>query len=423
MKGIVTAPPDQFPCCVLGQSHIEEVRYQQFVPYFETCIRDHTDPQMSAYFELLRRHTHKVMVTLIENNFFANNNLLHDDLLQHIIMQSKTDPQLSDLDSLMGGIDLDEEKNSLLRMLRQVLSKKNDPSFVKWCQKVLQPVNQHLISDRLLQNVLHERILGPCVQLVLDNTRATSTFHVIGLLGCDTELPLVTPFVKALSSKCNIQFTAIVQNKSSNQPASQYEVIYCNSLMNIGTFVEKADLVLSLNFLNKQSNIENTISTLRSFLQEGSFLLIMEPAYTLLIPLILFLFQDHPITDPSVRTCGAFCDDVTWVKHLANFGLETVSQKSDAFMFTIYLCKTNVNQHSALQGATLVEIFDNDFNWIAKVDKSLADGKKGDKPIWIRKSGYFHTGIDRLLPIYQKKSKGHRLRFVAFVMHDLLYPV
>jgi hypothetical protein len=407
LSSITTAPVPMPPPAGL------RVHFRAFFPYFETGIRDHADPLLSVYFELLRRHTHHIMERLIAVGFFTKNPILPDDLLQTVMSQSKTDKQLNDLDSLMPAFDLADPKNALLRDLRRALTKADDSDFVDFSSSVMTSVQSSLSSDRLFLNSFRERILAPCLWTAVENCQSCSVLKVVALVNTKERVSTVQGVLRVIKKSCGgVQATCVVVDGSSRKhELEDVDVVHVGHLGDASRLLEDADLVVCINCLSRLGDVGEALAVVQSCLKADAFVLLMEPSCTLLIPFVIFLFDpcQQPVHDAFNRTCGPFCDDSSWVRQLAAAGLETVSQKSDSFIFTLFLCKKIQSNPHSLQDIykSSIEVSNNDFTWISKLEKSL---KENDGTIWVKKAGNFHTGLDRLLHLYMQKSEKNRIK-------------
>jgi fatty acid synthase len=412
-----------------------------FISVFDVHVDNDLDICQSGCVEILglhatvapRRHHHEQLsleefhfIPNMEENMSTNDNSLQEYLrncesvisvsLRKLLSGAEKVPNRQTLEKLVASVtsycsNLDQYSDqpdcSLARVIQDTFCQ--DCASLSNVANSMKNFHGDLKNDWLLGNMFKERLLKPCLDLVLENLTQTKLKVVeISQCGhiCDKVVPLLNsqPLVTVDYHIACPDTDAFSQAELEDFGAQCHAWSFKNSSEN---GIGKANLVIADNIISRQTDIQDSLNQISTILKEGGFLLLHEYTSNFLLPSILFNLAGDTNADSS-RTCGIFSDSQTWHSFLESEGFEIVCQKSDGLLGTLFLCRlqttTNLN-------VTRVCVNDLSFDWVEtlKYELQMIQNAPVDDRLWLT-SDCNTSGVVGLVNCLRQEPGGERIR-------------
>ena len=383
----------------------------EFVPYNEDSVLADRD-DLTEYSRLCKACIRRGLVQLLDNG--VTEHLPNVDLFKRQLAKMKAD-DFADIDATIERL-ANDPKCVLATTLRQIFSQEKNDLFVENIRNMLASSRGSLAGDKLLGSASTDRMLKTCLDVVLEN-RGSTKLKVMEYGAGDSHV--YQHAIPQLESQpmMQVDYTAIDAD-AKNLDVDHLENFNVKPMEwalsgsppgGLGT----ADVVIACNVLHKEADVSTAISCLAALVKDGGFLLVQEPTTNFIIPLMLdALANKLDIADADTRTCGPFCDAVTWTNLLQSAGLEVVAQKSDGFLNTLFLCRKCATDASGQQ-QTIIDVSSVNFEWVEEVKSVLvsADDRPAGHNIWL-KADRSNNGIIGMVNCLRQEPGGDKVRSV-----------
>ena len=157
--------------------------------------------------------------------------------------------------------------------------------------------------------------------------------------------------------------------------------------------------------MNRQPNLSEALKNCLSLLRENAFLLVLEPTKNFSLALTLLGQLDANVSDE--RTCGRFCNEVTWVKEFEKAGLQVVSQVHDGLVHTAFLLRRKTTE--APKGEVKwLDVSIDTYDWVEDLKSYVVDDKVSR--IWLKAENP-SSGVVGLTACLRRESDGNKIRW------------
>jgi len=318
---------------------------------------------------------------------------------------------------------LDASDSIALKTLEKIFAVEHNDAFAANVNSLVSASWADIISsDRLLSFARCDRCFKTCLDVVLENIPPEAGGHM-KVVECDAGTGQAYRHVmRQLESQpaISVNYTAIdpAPTQTINAELAQRLGIATvewslESTKSVPDRVSGADTVILANVLSRHDNISTALSAACSLVRDNGFLLLVEPTSNFAIPWSFFALT-HDVTkmsDLSLRTCGPYCNEKTWITLLANAGLTPVAQKSDGILHTVFLCR-KLSTTSPTQSPNIIDVDDASFGWLEEIKAVMAverDESEANCSVWLRASEA-DSGLVGMLNCLRREPNGDCLR-------------
>ena len=381
----------------------------EFVPYDEDNVLGDRD-DLVEYSRLCKACIRCGLDQLLDNG--VTEHLQNVELFKQQLAKMNVD-DIVGVGATLKSLDGDP-KCILATTLRQIFAQENNDSFVPNIRKMLASLRAGLAADKLLGSAMAERMLKMCLDVVLENC-GVPELKVVEVGAADSRV--YQHAIKQLEKQpmMQVDYTAVDGNAKNFDAdhVDSFSVTPVEWKLNDPPPVQlgNADVVIACNVLHKESDLVAAISSLVALVKDGGFVLVQEPTTDFIIPLMLDAFANElSIGDADRRTCGPFCDALTWAKLLGSAGLEVVAQKSDGLLNTLFLCR-KCTTDALTEQQTVVNVTNFDFEWVEEVKTALvsADDQPVGHNVWL-KADRSSNGVVGMVNCLRQEPGGDKVR-------------
>lgn len=388
-----------------------------FIPYNETAVAaSQRDTCVLKYAKTCASLVLDRMKQLLSSKF--ENGLKNLKLMQRIIGYSSWSPVQSEKLTKY----LDSPDCVGLKTLEQIFAIAHDGAFAENVDSVVSTSWAGIVSDdRLFSFARRDRYFKTCLDVALENTPAAGSSRHIKIVECDAGTgQAYRNVLPQLLKDSGVTATYVALDPSpaeaiDKELMQQFGIATAEwsleSMKPVPDQAMDADLVILADVLSRCDNISTALSAASSLVRDGGFVLIVEPTSNFVIPWTFFALTNDvkKMTDRSLRTCGPFCDEMTWTALLTDAGLTTVAQKSDGVLHTVFLCR-KLSSTSPAQFPKIIDVDDTSFSWLEEVKAVMAENGDGNKSsVWL-KARKADSGIAGMLNCLRREPNGDRLR-------------
>ena len=375
----------------------------KFTPYLQEKV--HTTEELSKYISVLEQHVQQSLKLLLNNG--TSSTIPNNALLKELI----SDAEPVSADKLA---DFNDEKSSLLTLVKTVFSQAHNDAFVKSVSNLLNST-EVFTTDRLLTNLLNVDTLKPCLDITLENgnpakikicelgaadgrtyERVISQINTQPMLKVDYTVTGARVDALKKESLEDLAIKTVPWNLSGEKP---------KALSNL-------DLVVYNYGLHKHDDVSQMLSKCSDMLTPRGFLLVHEPTQHFTIPLALSgITTDY--SGHSGRTFGPYYNQAGWEATFKASGFEVVSRCSDD-LSTLFLCRKS-NTSSAIGEQTVISVEGGDFSWVEQVKEAMAAETPAGQNIWLTScsSASYHNGIIGMTNCLKQEPGGEKIRSVS----------
>ena len=311
-----------------------------------------------------------------------------------------------------------------LRTLEKIFADAHDNTFAQNVNSIVLSSWADIVStDRLFRFARSDRCFKTCLDIVLENIPVHSGDDHIQVVECDAGTGLAYPHAMRqllLYSGLSVSYIATDPDPARSIDAELAQQLGIDSVewslegtKPVPGLASGADLVILANVLHKHDSISKALSVAKSLVSDNGFLLIVEPTSNFAIPWSFFaLSQDvTEMSDIGSRTCGPFCDELTWKTLLTDAGLTSVAHKSDGVLHTVFLCRKR-SSTLLVQVPKVIDVDDTSFGWLEEVKAAMTEERDASNEtcsVWL-KSRKADSGLVGMLKCLRREPNGNRLR-------------
>ncbi|XP_064637682.1 fatty acid synthase-like isoform X2 [Lineus longissimus] len=302
----------------------------------------------------------------------------------------------------------DRPECSLAKIIQETFCK--DCTSLSNTANSLKDFHGKLKNDWLLGNMFKERLLKPCLDLVLENSAQTK-LKVVELSQdghiCDKVIPLLNsqPLV-TVDYVIACPDPEVFSQEELQSYGAQSHAWSFNDTADNG--ITKANLVIADDILRHQADVAGSLNRVTSIMKDDGFLLIHEYTENFLLPTCLF------------NLCGVansvssrmFCATKSWESQLESSGLEIVCQKSDGLLGTLFLCRLKQTTDFNVKTVNVNELT---FDWVEpfKYELQMLQTAPAEQRLWLV-SDCSTNGVVGLVNCLRQEPGGDRIR-CAFI--------